>query len=190
MPVRPQIDLASILAQPNPNIDLQLQAFENSRNNFLKAVTNYKNRMISTMSERRTAQVAEKKRIAEKTKKVEEDTDACKIKEIELVAGMSRTFMISHLTPHFPDLEREQSERKEGEASLAVFKRQLSTLHDRCAAVDLEIEQYRAIVGNLRRGTSLLPARYHALIPLPRTACRAIHSGEVLTGSESRAQTL
>lgn len=50
------------------------------------------------------------------------------------------------------ELEREKAERKEAEGSVAVFKRQLASLHDRCAALDMEIEQYKALVGNLERG--------------------------------------
>jgi hypothetical protein len=62
-------------------------------------------------------------------------------------------FLVLLLEAHTaPDLEREKDERKEGEASVAVFKRQLASLHERCAAIDLEIDQYRALVGNLRRG--------------------------------------
>lgn len=86
--MRPQIDLGALLTQTHPHIDLKLQAFEDSRNSFLKAVASYKNRNIATISERRNTQAAEKKRIAEKTKGVETETDVCKIKEIELVAGM------------------------------------------------------------------------------------------------------
>jgi kinetochore protein Spc25, fungi type len=83
----PQIDLATLLAQDNPSIDLKVQNYETSTRNFLKAVTDYKNRAITTISERRTTQETEKKRIAEKTRNVEFETEACKVKEIQLMAG-------------------------------------------------------------------------------------------------------
>jgi len=63
------------------------------------------------------------------------ETNQCKLKEIELVA----------------DLEREKEERKEAELSVAAFKRQLGSLREKCAAIDAEIEQYRAINEDLRR---------------------------------------
>lgn len=83
----PQIDLKALLAQPNPHIDLKLQAYETSTRNFIKAVSNYKNRSIATIAERRATHIAETKRYAEKVKAVEDETKACKIKEIELAEG-------------------------------------------------------------------------------------------------------
>ena len=52
------------------------------------------------------------------------------------------------------DLEREKEERKDAELSVAAFKRQLTSLKERCSSIELEIEQYRAITTNLRRGQS------------------------------------
>lgn len=153
-----QIDLATVLSVNNPQIDLKLQAYETSTRNFLKAVSNYKNRSISTISERRTNQAAEKKRIAEKSQAIESETNQCKVREIELVAGESSFAycrLCNYLTSKL-DLQREQEERKDAEVSVATFKRQLNSLHERCTAIDSELEQYRAIVGNLRRGTSWL----------------------------------
>lgn len=49
-------------------------------------------------------------------------------------------------------LEREQEERKEVEAVVTSLKRQLASLNEKCAAIDAEIEEYRAITGNLQRG--------------------------------------
>lgn len=42
---------------------------------------------MNTISERRKAQLAEKKKLTEKIKQVEEETNQCKLREIELVAG-------------------------------------------------------------------------------------------------------
>lgn len=85
----PQIDLASVLAAQTPQIDLRLQTFESSTRNFLKAVSKYKNRAIVVITDRRNAQAAERKRVAEKTQAVEAETNECKVREIELLAGES-----------------------------------------------------------------------------------------------------
>ncbi|KAF9466858.1 chromosome segregation protein Spc25-domain-containing protein [Collybia nuda] len=131
----PQVDLASVLANQNPRIDLRLEVYENSTRNFLKAVANYKNRAIATISDRRNNQTTEKKKIIERTQLVEAETNQCKLTEIELVA----------------DLEREKEEKRDAELSVAAFKRQLASLKERCSSIEVEIEQYRAITGNLRR---------------------------------------
>ncbi|KAJ7475761.1 chromosome segregation protein Spc25-domain-containing protein [Mycena latifolia] len=131
----PQIDLRTVLADQNPHIDLRVQSYETSTRNFLKAVGNYKNRTIAHISDKRAAQAAEKKRTVERISNVEAETNACKMKEIQLVS----------------DLQREQEERKEAELGVASFKRQLATLRDRCAAIDSQIEHYRAIAANLER---------------------------------------
>lgn len=83
----PQIDLASVLAEPKPYIDLRLEVFENSTRNFLKAVANYKNRAITTITDRRTNQAAEKKKVLEKSAFIEVETNQCKLREIKLVSG-------------------------------------------------------------------------------------------------------
>lgn len=84
-----QIDLASILAQQNPQIDLRLPAYEASTRNFLKAVSNYSNRAIAEITKRKERQAAERKKLSEKTATVESETNQCKVKEIALVAGES-----------------------------------------------------------------------------------------------------
>lgn len=131
-----QIDLGSILAQPNPQIDLRIPAYEASTSNFLKAVSNYSTRAVAEITKRKEKYALEKKKLADKTAAVESETNQCKIKEIELVAT----------------LEKEREEKGEAEQSVAVYKRQLATLREKCASIDVEIEQYRAITANLRRG--------------------------------------
>jgi kinetochore protein Spc25 len=84
----PQIDLGAILKQPHPHIDLRTSTYETSTRNFLKALTTWKNRSMNTISERRKAQLAEKKKLTEKIKQVEEETNQCKLREIDLVAGV------------------------------------------------------------------------------------------------------
>ncbi|KAJ7158855.1 chromosome segregation protein Spc25-domain-containing protein [Mycena filopes] len=120
----PQIDLAAVLSDQNPRIDLKVQSYETSTRNFLKAVANYKSRTIANISDKRAAHAADKKQ-----------TNQCKMLEIQLVS----------------DLQREQEERKEGELAVAAFKRQLATLRDRCTAIDSQVEHYRAIAANLER---------------------------------------
>ena len=84
----PQIDLGAILKQPNPHIDLRTYSYETSTRNFIKALTTWKNRSINTISDRRKAQLAEKKKWTEKIKQVEEETNQCKLREIDLVTGV------------------------------------------------------------------------------------------------------
>ncbi|KAF9229837.1 hypothetical protein BS17DRAFT_724079 [Gyrodon lividus] len=129
------VDLASILAQPNPQVHLRLQAYEISTGNFLKAVTNYTHRAIAEITKHRNAQEADKRRLAERTQAVDAETNQCKLKEIELLAVLAK----------------EQEEKRESEQSVAALKRQLASIRETWAAVDSEIEQYRAIVSNLQR---------------------------------------
>lgn len=82
----PHVDLSAILTQQNPSIDLRVHVYENSTRNFLKALTVYKNRAITTISERRKHQATERKRLLERTQAVQMETNQCKLKEIELVA--------------------------------------------------------------------------------------------------------
>jgi len=49
-------------------------------------------------------------------------------------------------------LQREQEEKREAEQSVASYKRQLGSLREKIASIDVEIEQYRAATANLRRG--------------------------------------
>ena len=54
-------------------------------------------------------------------------------------------------------LDKEAEEKKESEASVAAFRRQLASIKEKCASLDAEIELHRRNVANLMRGTS--PAR-------------------------------
>jgi cell division protein FtsB len=53
-------------------------------------------------------------------------------------------------------LERESEETKEAESSVAALRRQVASQREAIAALDADIEQYRARVANLRRGQFLL----------------------------------
>ena len=83
-----QINLHALLQQQAPTIDLGVQSYENSTRNFLEAVTNYRNRAMTTIAERRRHQAQEKKKFLDKTAAVELETGQCKLREIELVARM------------------------------------------------------------------------------------------------------
>ncbi|KAG2023674.1 hypothetical protein CC2G_001305 [Coprinopsis cinerea AmutBmut pab1-1] len=131
----PQIDLSVVLKDPNPHIDLRTHTFEQSTQNFLKAITTWKNQSITKISERRKSQANEKKRLLDRIHTTESETNQCKLREIELVA----------------ELEREKEERQEIELSVASFNRQLALLKDKTSSIDSEIEQYRTITENLRR---------------------------------------
>ncbi|CAL1696858.1 unnamed protein product [Somion occarium] len=130
-----KLDLASVLAQPNPHLDLRLEAYETSTRNFLKAVSNYTQRAVTEITHRKNNYVTTKSKVAEKSKQLEQETNQCKVKELELMKV----------------LEKEQEERKEAEVSVAAFRRQLASIKEKCASLDAEIEQHRAIVQNLRR---------------------------------------
>lgn len=132
----PQINLSSLLASDAPHIDLRLSTYEASTRNFLKAVSSYKNRALTTLSERRSFHATEKKRILEKTQAAETEINQCKLREIDLVAT----------------LEREKEERKDAELQVAALKRQLASLREKSQTIAGEIEQYRAMIANLSRG--------------------------------------
>ncbi|KAK0209125.1 chromosome segregation protein Spc25-domain-containing protein [Desarmillaria ectypa] len=131
----PQINLATVLQADHPIIDLKLESYENETRNFLKNLTRFKELVITQETEERAAFAAETKRLAEKSKEMEAETNQCKVREIELLA----------------DLSREAQERKDAEYSVATFRRQLASLKEKCAAIDSELEEYRAITANLER---------------------------------------
>ncbi|KAK0466141.1 chromosome segregation protein Spc25-domain-containing protein [Desarmillaria tabescens] len=131
----PQIDLSTVLQADHPIIDLRLESYEDETRNFLKDLTGFKELVITQETEGRAAFAAEMKRLAEKSKEIEAETNQCKVREIELLA----------------DLDREAQERKDAEYSVATFRRQLASLKEKCAAIDGELEEYRAITANLER---------------------------------------
>lgn len=49
-------------------------------------------------------------------------------------------------------LEHEREETKEAESSVAALRRQVASQREAIAALDADIEQYRARVANLRKG--------------------------------------
>lgn len=55
-------------------------------------------------------------------------------------------------------LERENAERKDAESSVNELKRQFTSIKERCASAEVEIDQYRDEAKSLRRGLLLLPS--------------------------------
>ncbi|KAI0691573.1 chromosome segregation protein Spc25-domain-containing protein [Earliella scabrosa] len=130
----PKLDLPVVLAQQNPQIDLRLDAYDISTRNFLAAVSNYTQRAVSEITNRKNHFASEKK-ATKRTQAIETETNQCKLREIELVAV----------------LDKEAAEKKESEASVAAFCRQLASTKEKCASLDAEIELHRRNVANLMR---------------------------------------
>ncbi|THH10896.1 hypothetical protein EW145_g1029 [Phellinidium pouzarii] len=129
------IDLSAILESQQPVIDLRIKEFEHTTRRFLKAVAAYSSRAVDEIGQRRGRYATEVKRIAEKKTQVEAEINACKLKEIELMEV----------------LEREQSERREAESAVSELKRQFATIKEKCASVDIEIDQYTDEINTFRR---------------------------------------
>ncbi|KAI5122527.1 hypothetical protein M0805_005254 [Coniferiporia weirii] len=129
------IDLSGILESQQPVIDLRIKEFEHTTRRFLKAVAAYSSRALDEIGQRRVRHATELKRIAEKKTQTETEITACKLREIELMEV----------------LEREQNERRESETAVAELKRQFASIKEKCASVDVEIDQYTAEVNTLRK---------------------------------------
>ena len=82
-----KLDLATILQQQNPTIDLRIDAYEESTRNFRNAVALYSQRAMTEITRRKNEYSTRKSKIAEKTKQVENETNACKVRELELMKG-------------------------------------------------------------------------------------------------------
>ena len=83
----PKLDLQTILADQHPHIDLRQESHETSTRTFLKALSSYTQRAITEITQRKNTHLAEKSRIAEKTQQIENETNNCKVKELELIAS-------------------------------------------------------------------------------------------------------
>ncbi|KZT42863.1 hypothetical protein SISSUDRAFT_1015463 [Sistotremastrum suecicum HHB10207 ss-3] len=128
------LQLSQILAQPHPEIDLRLESYEKSTRQFLDAVANYTAQAVDEITRRRDQHALLLKKEAEKRKAMEQEVVDCKVKEIELMKL----------------LEQEQAERRDAESAVTALKRQLNAVRDKCASVDVEIEQYKANILTLR----------------------------------------
>ncbi len=85
----PQIDLGAVLQADHPVIDLRLESYENETRSFLQNLAKFKDLTITQETEERAAFVVETKRLAEKSTEIEAETNQCKVREIELLAGAS-----------------------------------------------------------------------------------------------------
>ncbi|KAH9989854.1 hypothetical protein BJV77DRAFT_1015587 [Russula vinacea] len=130
-----QLNLAAILSAQSPTIDLHLPAYDASTRNFLQAISDFNSRAVAEINQRREAHTTETTRLAERAQSMEKETNQCKIKEIELIGV----------------LEREREETKEAESSVNALRRQVASQREAVAALDADIEQYRARVANLRK---------------------------------------
>ena len=70
----------------------------------------------------------------------------------------------------FAVLEREREETKEAESSVTALRRQVAAQREAVAALDADIEQYRARVANLRKGMFPLPT---SIVPRMNPLVRA-----------------
>lgn len=150
------LDLASILAQSNPQIDISTTQFDNSTHNFLKSVSRYSARAIAEMTKRRDKYHTISKKIQEQTNEVISETNRCKEREIELVEEM----------------EREREEKREAESSAAGYRRQLAVLRDECDAIDAEITQLKLTNEALKRGKQYYRSKIVTLFLKMSLFCR------------------
>lgn len=86
-----QVDLGLVLSQQNPQIDLRLDAYEQSTRAFLNLVSNYTKQTVAAIADETKVYNAEKARLQEKIQHVQTETNHCKTKEIELIEGASRS---------------------------------------------------------------------------------------------------
>ena len=86
------LSLATILAAPQPTIDLRLEAYERSSQVFLEAVTRYTTRAIEEISRRRDTDTSSIQKDAERRKAIDLEIAECKEKEVHLLKGMRIAF--------------------------------------------------------------------------------------------------
>lgn len=51
-------------------------------------------------------------------------------------------------------LEKEQAERKDAELVVSTYKRQISTIRERSATLQAQIDEYRSLTTALKKGSS------------------------------------
>jgi kinetochore protein Spc25, fungi type len=83
----PHLNLAAVLAQQNPRVDLKLEQHEKATHKFLRAVDDYANRAAAEIIRRRNEHSDETKRSEEKAKQIEAETTQCKVRELDLISG-------------------------------------------------------------------------------------------------------
>ena len=86
------IDLVTLIESQKHTIDLRTEEFERTSSQFLKAAKSYTARAREEIVQRKTRYVTEVKRVTEKSTQAEQEIQACKVKEIELMQGMRNAF--------------------------------------------------------------------------------------------------
>lgn len=81
------IDLGAILDSQQPVIDLRLKEFEQTTRKFVKAVSEYTNRAIEEINQRKAKHAQETKRLEDRKSQAESEITTCKVKEIKLMEG-------------------------------------------------------------------------------------------------------
>jgi kinetochore protein Spc25 len=81
------IQLANILTQAHPEIDLKLDGYEKKSRILLAAVSSFTSRAIDEIMHRKDEHDQLLKREAEKRKFVDAEVTECKVKELELMKG-------------------------------------------------------------------------------------------------------
>lgn len=92
----PKLDLVTVLEQQNPQIDLRLESYEVSTQNFLRAVSSYTQRAITEITNRKNVHLADRKKYSERIQQIETETNHCKVKEIELIKGVFGVHVVWH----------------------------------------------------------------------------------------------
>lgn len=153
-------DLKATLSNPNPHIDLRIPIYEESSQNFLNAVNNYKNRSIAAITDKRAKDAAEVKKLNEKSQRVEAETNKCKVQELQLMTSECWNAILHlRIRDRYSTLvalafEKEQAERKDAEIMVATFKRQIASLHERSTTLQAQIDEYRSLNASLKKGSS------------------------------------
>jgi S-methylmethionine-dependent homocysteine/selenocysteine methylase len=120
----PRIDLSQLLQEQHPHIDLRINIYEESTQNFLRALVGFKNNAITSISERRKHQTAEKKKYTERSQHVEKEVNQCKLKEIDLVAGsLSPIFVLIGIHSR---LSQTSNAKRKSEKMLSLLSRRFS----------------------------------------------------------------
>jgi kinetochore protein Spc25 len=84
---RPKINLASLLSEQNPHIDLHLEEYERRTQWFATRMSGFHDNVQKDILNGQEVFTAEMKRHMERMAKYEEQTNQHKAKELELAAG-------------------------------------------------------------------------------------------------------
>lgn len=84
---RPKLNLAALLNEQNPRIDLRLEDYERRTREFSQHLHSYAEEAAKAITKRQDDFAAARKRAAEKAQKYEEQTNEAKAQELELATG-------------------------------------------------------------------------------------------------------